>query len=224
VTEPTRFHLIRHAVVEPAARATFYGSLDVALCDLALREEAALYRWLAGRLPRPARWVTSTLGRTRATAAAIFAGGYPEQPLLAEPDLAEQHLGDWQGIAHAALTERLRHPPHPFWPHAAEEEPPGGESFARLRDRVAPVLERLAATHPGEDVVVIAHGGSIRAALAHALDLSAYQALVFSIRNLGLTRLEKIGPDWRVISVNEEPWPLPRKDLEGGLDRTVSTA
>jgi alpha-ribazole phosphatase len=210
--DPTRLFLIRHALVEPSARAVLYGSMDVALCDLALRQEAALYRWLAFRLPRPARWVISSLSRTRATAAAIFAAGYPEAPLEEEPDLAEQHLGEWQGITHEALTERLLHPPHPFWPHGAEEKPPGGESFAELQARVAPVMERLVARHRGEDVVVVAHGGSIRAALAHALGLSAHQALVFSIRNLGLTRLERHGPDWRVAAVNEEPWTPPAAD------------
>lgn len=205
----TRFHLIRHALVEPAARAMLYGSLDVALCEVTLRDEVALYRWLAHRLPRPAAWVVSSLSRTRLTARAIFAAGYPDAPLADEHDLREQELGEWQGLAHEALVERLRHPPHPFWPHAAEEVPPGGESFATVRARVAPVLERLAETHAGGDVVIVAHGGSIRAALAHALDLTAHQALVFSIRNLGLTRLEKHGPDWRVASVNEEPWPGP---------------
>ncbi|MFZ4410401.1 MAG: histidine phosphatase family protein [Paracraurococcus sp.] len=207
--DPTRLFLIRHALVEPAARTVFYGSMDVALCDVALREEAALYRWLAFRLPRPATWVCSNLARTRATAAAIFAAGYPDQPLGVEPDLAEQHLGEWQGIAHEALLERLRHPPHPFWPHAAEEQPPGGESFAQVQARVGTVLERLAAAHAGGDVVIVAHGGSIRASLAHALGLSGHQALAFSIRNLGLTRLEKVGPDWRIAAVNEEPWILP---------------
>ena len=205
----TRFHLIRHALVEPSARAMLYGSLDVALCEASLRQDAALYRWLAARLPRPAAWVTSHLARTKATARAIFAAGYPEAPLAEEPDLAEQHLGEWQGLAHEALVERLRHPPHPFWPHGAEEKPPGGESFAELRARVAPVLDRLAERHAGGDVVVVAHGGSIRAALAHALDLSAHQALAFSVRNLGLTRIEKQGADWRVSAVNEEPWVAP---------------
>lgn len=205
----TRFHLIRHALVEPHARTIFYGSMDVALCEDALRDEVALYRWLAHRLPRPAAWVVSSLSRTRLTAQAIFAAGYPDQPLAAEHDLREQELGAWQGLAHEALVERLRHPPHPFWPHAAEEVPPGGESMAAVRDRVGPVLDRLAARHAGGDVVVIAHGGSIRAALAHALDLTPHQALAFSIRNLGLTRLEKHGPDWRVAAVNEEPWPGP---------------
>ncbi len=206
--EPTRIFLVRHALVEPSARTVFYGDMDVALCDLALREEAALYRWLAARLPQPAHWYTTHLSRTRATAAAIFAAGYAEQPLRTERDFVEQHLGEWQGMAHDALVEHLRHPPHPFWPHAAEEEPPGGESFAMVRRRVGPALERVAAAHPGEDVVVIAHGGSIRAALAHAMDLTGHQALTFSIRNLGLTRLEKHGADWRVASINEEPWTL----------------
>ncbi len=210
MTEITRLFLVRHALVEPSARTIFYGSMDVPLCELAMAEEAALYRWLAARLPQPAAWYCTNLSRTRATAAAIFAAGYPQQDLAEEPDLQEQHLGEWQGIPHEALTEKLRHPPHPFWPHAAEEEPPGGESFAHLRARVGPALERLADANPGGDVVAIAHGGSIRAALAHALDLSGHQALVFSIRNLGLTRLERHGRDWRVAAVNEEPWtPAP---------------
>lgn len=205
----TRLFLIRHALVEPSARAMLYGAMDVALCDTALREEAALHRWLASRLPRPARWVVSGLSRTRATAAAVFAAGYPEAELQEEPDLAEQHLGEWQGIPHEALAERLRHAPHPFWPHGAEEKPPGGESFDEVRARVGPVIEALADRHAGGDVVVVAHGGSIRAAIAHALGLSAHQALGFSIRNLGLTRLERHGADWRVAAVNEEPWTPP---------------
>jgi broad specificity phosphatase PhoE len=209
MTAPTRFHLIRHALVDAPSRAMLYGAMDVALCDATMREDAALYRWLAYRLPRPASWVVSSLSRTRLTAAAIFAAGYPDQTLRVEADLREQELGAWQGLAHEALVQRLRHPPHPFWPHAAEEQPPGGESFAQVRARVAPLLDALAAEHAGGDVVVVAHGGTIRAALAHALDLTAHQALVFSIRNLGLTRLEKHAADWRVVAVNEEPWAGP---------------
>jgi len=202
-----RLFLVRHALVEPAARAILYGNMDVPLCDAALQAEAALYRWLAARLPRPARWVATPLARTRATAAAIFAAGYPEAPLAVEPGLAEQHLGEWQGITHEALTERLREPPHPFWPHAAEERPPGGESLADVRDRVGPVIERLA--EPGGDAVVVAHGGTIRAAIMHAMELTAQQALAFSVQNLSLTTLEKHGAHWRVRGVNEEPWPFP---------------
>jgi broad specificity phosphatase PhoE len=197
-------------MVAPAARAMLYGAMDVGICDATMRQEAALYRWLAHRLPRPAAsWVVSSLSRTRRTAEAIFAAGYPEQALRTEPDLREQELGDWQGIPHEALVERLRHPPHPFWPHGAEEQPPGGESLTQLRARVAPVIDRLARDHEGGEVVIVAHGGTIRAALAHVLGLTPHQSLIFSIRNLGLTRLEKRGDDWRIEAVNEEPWAGP---------------
>lgn len=202
----TRFFLIRHALVTPAARAVLYGSMDVALCEEAMLEEAALYRWLAARLPPGAAWVTSPLSRTRATAAAIFAAGYPAAPLAEEAGLVEQHLGEWQGIRHEELVERLKHPAHPFWPHAGEERPPGGEAFSDVVDRVGPVLERYVGSHTGQDVVMVAHGGSIRACVAYAMKLSPHQALSFSIRNLGLTRLVRQGTDWQVAAVNEEPW------------------
>jgi len=202
---PTRFFLIRHALVEPSARAMLYGNLDVALCQAALAADLAAHRWLAERLPRPARWLVTPLSRTRATAEAIFAAGYPEQEVVEEPAFAEQHLGEWQGLSHEAVSTLLREPPHPFWPHGAAERPPGGESIGDVVARVGPALERLASIHAGADIVVVAHGGTIRAAVAHAMGLSPAQALMFSIRNLAVTRLEKHGPDWRVASVNEEP-------------------
>jgi broad specificity phosphatase PhoE len=182
-----------------------YGDMDVAICALALAQEAAAYRWLATRLPAGARWFTTPLSRTRATAAAIFAAGYPEAALETEPRMVEQHLGEWQGITHEEFTARLTAPPHPFWPHSAEEKPPGGESLADVIGRVGPALDGMSAEMPGQDVVVVAHGGSIRASVAHAMRLDAHQAFQLSVRNLSLTRLERVGADWRVASINEEP-------------------
>ncbi|WP_145135077.1 histidine phosphatase family protein [Roseomonas gilardii] len=201
----TRLFLIRHAIVEPSARLTMYGDMDVPLCTVALAAEQVAHAWLAERLPRPARWFCTPLTRTRSTAAAIFAGGYPEQRLTELPDMREQNLGRWQGLTHEEFTALLRDPPHPFWPHSAEERPPGGESVSDVVKRVGPVLEDLVDKYPGESLVIVAHGGSIRAALAHACGFSPYQALQFSVRNLSLTRLENLSGQWRVGAVNEEP-------------------
>ncbi len=206
---PTRLCLIRPALVEPSARTTMYGTMDVGLCEIALRQEAASYRWLAARLPQPARWLVTPLSRTRATAAAVCAAGYPETPLEVESDFIEQRLGEWQGLPHDVFFERLRHPPLPFWSIHAEERPPGGESFADVIARVGPALERLVEENQGGDLVIVAHGGSIRAAVAHAMGASPQAVLAFSIKNLSLTRLEKVGTDWRVAAVNEEPFTLP---------------
>jgi broad specificity phosphatase PhoE len=205
MSEPTRLWLIRHALVEENARAILYGTMDVELCPTTLIEQAPMYRALAERLPRPAVWVVTPLSRTRRTAEAIFAAGYPAQPLAVEPDLIEQHLGEWQGIGHAELPHRLAQPKHPFWPLAGTERPPGGESFQEMIHRVGPAIELLAARHPARHVVAVSHGGTIRAAVAHCLRIRADNALHLSSNNLSLTLLERHPDGWRVVCVNELP-------------------
>jgi len=197
------FWFIRHAIVAEASRAMLYGTLDVPLCPDSLIAQRPLHRALAQHLPHPATWIVSGLSRTRRTAAAIFAAGYPEQDLLVEPAFMEQALGDWQGLAHADLPARLTVPPHAFWPLGGTERPPGGESMQDVIARVGPCLERLARTHGGGDLVVVSHGGTIRAAVAHALRIAPDNALHLSVQNLSLTRLERLDEGWRVACVNQ---------------------
>jgi broad specificity phosphatase PhoE len=194
--------MIRHAIVEENARAMLYGIMDVALCPDSLVAQAPQYRALAALLPRPAAWVVTPLSRTRRTAEALMAAGYPAVPLAVEPALMEQNLGVWQGLAHAALPPLLQLPAHAFWPLGGEERPPGGESMAQVIHRVGPAMERLAMAHDGGDVVVVSHGGAIRAAVAHALGITADHALHLSVQNISLTRLERHPQGWRVVGVN----------------------
>ena len=201
----TGFWLVRHALVDENARAILYGTMDVELCPSTLIEQAPMYAALARRLPRPAPWFVTPLSRTRRTAEAIFAAGYPRAVPAVEPDLIEQSLGEWQGLAHAELPARLSLPVPPFWPLAGDEHPPGGESVAHVITRVGAALERLAAAHAGQDLVVVTHGGTIRAAVAHALRIEADTALLLSVQNLSLTRLERHAAAWRVVCVNELP-------------------
>ena len=201
----TRLWLIRHALVAENDRAMLYGVMDVALCPDALVADVPMYRALAARLPRPAAWCCTPLSRTRLTAGAIFAAGYPAQPLHVVPGLIEQDLGAYQGLPHRELPPLLTVPAHPFWPLAGTERPPGGESVADMLPRVAAALDALVAAHPGQDVVAVSHGGAIRAAVAHALRLDADQALHLSVQNLSLTRLDRLPEGWRVVCVNELP-------------------
>ncbi len=202
---PTNLWLIRHALVAENERAMLYGIRDVQLCPDSLVAQVPMYQALAARLPRPATWMCTPLSRTRRTAEAIFAAGYPEQPLTVEPGLIEQNLGDYQGLRHAALPPLLSAPAHPFWPLAATETPPNGESMADVLVRVGAALDRVVERHDGEDVVIVSHGGAIRAAVAHAMAIDAARALHLSIYNLSLTRLERLPEGWRVVSVNESP-------------------
>jgi alpha-ribazole phosphatase len=201
----TRFWLIRHALVDENSRAILYGVMDVPLCETTLEAQTPMYSALAKRLPRPATWKVSPLSRTRRTAQAIFNAGYPTEVLGVEPDLIEQSLGEWHGLPHAELPAKLATPQHPFWPLAGDEKPPGGESMVEVIVRAGAALERLAQTHRGEDVVIVSHGGTIRAAVAYALDVHPDNALHLSIHNLSLTGLERHPEGWRVTCVNELP-------------------
>jgi broad specificity phosphatase PhoE len=204
VTE-TRFWLIRHALVEENARAVLYGTMDVPLCETTLAAQGPMYRALARRLPRQAVWKVTPLSRTRRTAEAIFAAGYPPRDLGVEPDLIEQALGAWQGLPHAELPAKLALTKHPFWPLAGREKPPGGESMVEVIVRAGAALERLARDYIGEDVAIVSHGGTIRAAVAHALGVAPDNALHLAINNLSLTCLDRYPEGWRVECVNEMP-------------------
>jgi broad specificity phosphatase PhoE len=203
----TRFWMIRHAIVEESARLRIYGATDVELCPHSLEAQQPMYAALARRLPRGKQvvWIASPLSRTQRTGAAIFAAGYPEQTLTIEPGITELSFGAWQGRTNAEVQPEFTLQPHPFWSIAGDERPPGGESMTDGIARLGATLERLAAAHPGCDIVALSHGGAIRAAVAHALRIPADSALRLSVENLSLTRLDHVGGFWRVDCVNELP-------------------
>jgi broad specificity phosphatase PhoE len=215
MTITTRWWWIRHApVINPHGR--IYGQRDVP----ADTSNAAAFAALAERMPADAIWLATPLSRTQATAAAIHAAmnGAAPQPRI-EPAFLEQSFGDWQGLAYEEIgafgrvrsgTKGIGVEGHRFWLAPAHEKPPGGESFVDVMRRVAEGIERLTAEYAGHDIVVVAHGGPIRAALAHALALEPEAALAFTIDTLSLSRLDHIdgpgkGNPWRIGPINLPP-------------------
>lgn len=211
MTVVTRWWWVRHAPVT-VNNGRCYGQTDVP-CDCS---NDAAFAGLAKLLPKDAVWVTSTLQRTHMTAAGIVRAGLPgPDPIpgpgvVVERDLAEQHFGDWQGVTYAELAERNGNRWPRFWLAPATHAPPGGESFVQLMARAHPAILRLSQEHAGRDIIAVTHGGTIRAALAQALDLAPEATLAVSIDNLSLTRIEHF-PDaavahpWRVATVNQSP-------------------
>jgi len=198
----TRWWWIRHAPVEDHG-GRIYGQNDLA----ADCRDPALFAVLAATLPAGALWLTTPLRRTRQTAEALFAAGAPvPRELRQEPAFLEQHFGDWQGLTYAELENLRDGAAHRFWHAPATETPPGGESFADVVGRVAEAMRRINAAEAGRDIVVVAHGGSIRAALAHVLGIAPERALGFAIDNCSLTRLDHFEEEvWRVHGVNHRP-------------------
>ena len=204
-TRTTRWWWVRHAPVT-ANRGRMYGASDPP-CDLGDSESFA---GLARCLPAGAVWVTSHLRRARDTASTIRATGLEGEPPIVEAAFGEQNFGLWQGTPYDRVDSIPDKPAHRFWFTAPDHRPPEGESFLELTERVVSAIGRLTSEHAGRDVVAVAHGGPIRAAVAHALGLGAEGAFAFVTDNLSVTRLDRVespepGADWKVHYVNRAP-------------------
>ncbi len=204
----TRWWWIRHAPVPDTVN--IYGQNDVDSDT----SDSVVFDALARELPRGAAWFTSNLKRTHQTAEAIVSAMIERDAASANrvaiEAFAEQHLGEWQGLNRAEFFAARAHLSHPFWFGPAAERAPGGESFDDLYARVTPAIERINTEHLGKDIVAVTHGGTIKAAIGHALKLSTDAALAFAIDNCSITRLDQLGsgPDslWRVVAINHRPW------------------
>ena len=200
----TRWWWVRHAPVRED-NGCIYGQKDLG-CDTSDR---VVFDAVGKILPRNAVWYASSLKRTHQTAAAIWAAGFPKpsaMPHVAE--LAEQHLGEYQGMNRAAFLAGQPIGSHWFGP--IDKATPGGESFMDLYNRVRRAIVRITAEEAGRDIIAVAHGGTIKAAIGLALGDQPDKGLIFTIDNCSVTRLDHIasaGHDgWRLPMVNQQPW------------------
>jgi alpha-ribazole phosphatase len=115
-----------------------------------------------------------------------------------EPAFREQNFGSWTGRTHSDIRNELGNAYENFWCSPASNRPPGGESFV---DQIARVAAGLLAL-PGGNVILVVHSGTIRAALAIALDIAPDSALRFVVDPLSVTRIDRLENGWRIVSVN----------------------
>lgn len=148
--------LIRHGETDlNAARVLQWP--DTPLGERGRAQARALGVRFAAAAPRPVLLASSDMARARQTADAIAAVtglSVTESPLLRERD-----FGELRGRPYDALG---------FDPIADERAPPGGESMAVFRARVAEALAWLRGLRreAGGDVLAVTHGLVIRVALA----------------------------------------------------------
>ena len=74
-------------------------------------------------------------------------------------DLRERHFGTWEGLTDDEIFARFDPTPDTSWGD--------GETREEMAERVLDALRRIAATHPESRVLVVSHGGPLRAVLSH---------------------------------------------------------
>lgn len=169
--------LVRHGAVE-APVGLCLGHTDV---PLSVEGFTATQRLAATWDGSPPRFLFSSDLKRAQQSAQVFAARFAIEP-LADARLREVHLGAWEGkrwdeIA-ARDAARYRH----WSDNWVIQEAPGGESFADLIRRTGAWFSALlGSTRENDCVLAVAHAGSIRALLCHALGLPPARALALKI-------------------------------------------
>jgi probable phosphoglycerate mutase len=162
----TTILMARHGETDWNRDSRFQGHADTTLNDAGREQARALGERLAD--DGIVAIYTSPLLRARETAGIVAARlGLEVEALDA---LREVDVGSWSGLTRAEVEERF---PDGFrrwleFDHGWDD----GESYDELGLRVLAALADLAGLHPGERVLVVSHGGPMRAALAAAAEVA----------------------------------------------------
>ncbi|MGP9822363.1 histidine phosphatase family protein [Salinarimonas sp. NSM] len=157
-------YYVRHGETDWNAQGRLQGGQDTELNALGRVQAEAAGRILRGLVrgdPAGLDYVASPMRRTRATME-ILRGtlGLPREDYRLDPRLVEISFGAWEGRTWPELRDY-----DPEGAAAREADkwgyvPPGGESYAMLAERLAPVAAQIM-----RDTVMVAHGGVARALL-----------------------------------------------------------
>jgi broad specificity phosphatase PhoE len=158
-------YFVRHGETDWNREGRLQGQHDVELNAAGRRQAVACGTILSdllrsvGRQPHAFGYVSSPLSRARETMALMRQALGPDLAAVQiDPRLKELSFGDWEGETIAEIRAR-----DPAAIAARERdkwsfEPPHGESYARLSQRVGAWYASLQ-----EDTVAVAHGGTARA-------------------------------------------------------------
>jgi len=190
--------LIRHGETEWSATGRHTGRTDVALTD---RGEAAAAA-LAPALARLGIRAAFTSPAKRATRTAELAGLADARP---DPDLQEWDYGGYEGLT----TDQIRSQ-RPGWYLWRDGVIPGegghpGETIEQVGERVDAVLARVTPLLPAGDVVLVAHGHSLRVLTARWLRLDPAGGRLFCLDTGTLSTLGHEHGQPVVLALNLPP-------------------
>ena len=192
--------LIRHGESQWNLENRFTGWVDVPLTEKG-RQEARR----AGEKIRNLHFdkaYTSVLERAIDTLDIVLQTiGQSGIPVSYDQALNERHYGDLQGLNKAETAEKYGKEQVHLWRRSYDVAPPGGESLKDTAARTLPYFEThiLADLRAGQNILVSAHGNSLRSIVMHLDKLTREQVLELNIAT-GVPIVYEFGPDLQILS------------------------
>lgn len=194
-----KLYLVRHGEAE-GSEGRAVGQLDLPLSDLGTRNLEALAASWQGP-PPPVRLFASDLRRA-ADSARVLARRFGVEPVL-DARLREVSFGEWEGRAWDEIYESDRRRYDAWTERWWDLPPPGGESFANVAERSLSWFREL---RDGEDAIVVAHGGSIRALLVELLAIPRERAFDLQLSPARVSAVERGGAGCELLFLDRAGW------------------
>jgi alpha-ribazole phosphatase len=194
-------YLVRHGETIWNSAKRLQGNTDVELSENGVWQAQKLAERLSGN--KFAAVYASDLKRAAATA------GYIAQchglPVILEPSFREMAFGEWEGLDIDAINEKWPGQLRNLFEGANGFKIPGGEEFDSLKRRVSPAFQALAGRHggPDDDVLVVAHGGTIRAIIGDVLNIQSAAVWRFRLDNAGISILSFFDGRFSISLLND---------------------
>ncbi|WP_297456778.1 2,3-diphosphoglycerate-dependent phosphoglycerate mutase [Persephonella sp.] len=173
--------LVRHGQSIWNLQNRFTGWIDVPLTEKG-KEEA----YKAGELLKDIRFdvaYTSMLTRAQETLRIILETIGLAIPIIRDQALNERHYGALQGLNKDRAREKWGKEIVHLWRRSYDIPPPEGESLKDTAERTIPFLERaiMGDIKDGRDVLVVAHGNSLRSIVMYLEKLSPEEIIKVEI-------------------------------------------
>lgn len=179
----------------------FTGWVDVELSPKGVEEAKAAGAKLKGF--KFDEGYTSALKRAQNTLTlALENSGQPDLPITKDVALNERMYGDLQGLNKADTAAKYGDEQVKIWRRSFDIAPPKGESLKDTAARVIPYFEKEIEPKlkAGKNIVVAAHGNSLRALIMHLEKMTPAQILEFEI-GTGVPRVYELNNDLTIKKV-----------------------
>ena len=189
-----RWLIVRHGETEWNAQGRVQGHTDVGLSELGVLQGQAICARLAGVEIDIA--YSSVLRRSAETARQIL--GQREVQLRTTDQLREYNKGIFEGLTPEETGHRYPQLYAASQVNDLDFAPPGGENIRQASARIADFISGMKARHHDDNVLIVGHGGTLRAAFVALMELPLEANWRFAMANCGLSMVD-IFPDNAVL-------------------------
>lgn len=191
----TRIVAIRHGETAWNVEGRIQGHLDIPLNALGLAQARNLAQALVGE----GIDIVYASDLRRAAQTAEVLAQRCEVPLVFELGLRERDFGSFQGQTFKEIELQYPQDADRWRRRDLDFRPGGGESLSTFSARWLTVAHRLARSHPGQTIALVAHGGVMdclyRAATAQSLQVDRS----WPVGNASINRLLYSGTEFSLI-------------------------